>query len=85
MKIVLHAFGDKLQGVMEVPEETGTKFKLAMTQPIQKLNIDNEEIDLMKNPIMTICTFQWTGKTYSQKDHEYDGARVYQLVEITKK
>ncbi len=81
MKIVLHAFGNKLKGIMEVPEDTLPRFRLAMTQPIQKAYIDyGRERDLMQQPINTIATFEWTGRMYSEKGHEYDGARIYQLV-----
>lgn len=88
MKIVLRAFGNKLEGVMEVPEGTNRRFKLAMTQPIQVANFGlgkKDEFDLMREPIMTICTFEWTGGIFSQKDHEWDGAREYQLVDIERK
>ena len=86
MKIVLRAFGNKLSGVMEVPEETGTRFKLAMTQPITATKFGrNEEGWLLKSPIETICEFEWTGGTFMQTGHEYDGAREYQLISIDKR
>lgn len=87
MKIVLHAFGQKLSGVMEVPEETGNKFRLAMSQPIVVANFGyskKDEFNLTNQPIKTVCTFEWTGGTYVQEGHEYDGCREYQLVEIEK-
>lgn len=84
MKIVLLAFGDKLSGVMEVPEETGIRFKLAMTQPISFKTVRFVEHPLMDKPIDTICEFEYTGKIFSQKGHSYDGAREYQLVNISK-
>ncbi len=84
MKIVLRAFRNKLSGVMEVPEETGTRFKLAMTQPIQVFTESfNTKYPLMDKPLDTICEFEWTGGTFSQKDHEWNGAREYQLVRIS--
>jgi len=86
MKIVLRAFNNKLNGVMEVPEETGKEFSLAMSQPIQAYSIfgSKNNADLMKSPISTICTFQWTGNTFlgGSIEHEFDGAREYQLVKI---
>lgn len=84
MKIVLRAFGGKLSGVMEVPEETGVRFKLAMTQPIQFSKFDSKEYPMMDVPINTICEFEWTGALYSQTSHDWDGAREYQLISINK-
>lgn len=85
MKIVLRAFGNKLSGGMEIPEDTGYRFRLAMTQPIQFFSESmTKDHPLMKAPINTICEFEWTGQTFSQKGHEYDKAREYQLVEISK-
>jgi hypothetical protein len=83
MKIVLHAFGDKLKGVMEVPEDTSYRFKLVMTQPIQIFQKEMfDKRPMMSSPITKLCIFEWTGGTYCQEGHEYDGARVYQLVDI---
>ncbi len=82
MKIVLRAFGNKLSGVMEIPEDTGPRFRLAMTQPIQvfKDGYKKDGYPMMSTPLNTIANFEWTGSTFSQKDHEWDGAREYQLV-----
>ncbi len=83
MKIVLHAFGDKLKGVMEVPEDTGSRFRLAMTQPIQVFNDGNSgDIPMMSQPLHKMAEFEWTGKIYMQTEHEYDGARIYQLTNL---
>lgn len=82
MKIVLRAFGNKLQGVMEVPEETGHRFRLAMTQPIQVKTVDYNEYPMMDSPINKVCEFEWTGSIFRQKDHAWDGAREYQLINI---
>lgn len=82
MKIVLHAFGDKLVGVMEVPEDTGVRFRLAMTQPIQVFDSGSSKHELLSQPINKIGTFEWAGKIYSQKSHPYDGGRIYQLIDI---
>ena len=85
MKIVLQAFGNKLSGVMEVPEDTGRNFRLAMTQPIQAFKVSHsEQYDLMKSPIETICEFEWTGGIYHQEGHPYHNAREYQLIDIIK-
>jgi len=81
MKIVLHAFGNKLKGVMEVPEDTGSRFRLAMSQPIQAFGAGyGDDAPMMSKPLNTIANFEWTGKVYMQTDHEYDGARIYQLI-----
>lgn len=88
MKIVLLAFGNKLSGVMEVPEETDRRFRLAMRQPIQKANFGlgkKDEFDLMKQPLLTMCEFEWTGGIFHEEGHEWDGAREYQLVDIVKR
>ncbi len=87
MKIVLRAFGNKLSGVMEVPEETGYRFKLAMTQPIQvkTVSFEKDGMPMMDSPINTICEFEWTGGTFMQKGHDWDGAREYQLIYIDKR
>lgn len=82
MKIVLHAFGDKLSGVMEIPEDTGTRFRLAMTQPIQAFNDGRSKHDMMQAPIHKVATFEWTGQVYSEDGHRYDGARIYQLTSL---
>ena len=84
MKIVLRAFGNKLSGVMEVPEETGLIFKLAMTQPVSFKTIDQKEVPLMGRPLETICIWEYTGKIFLQKGHDWDNAREYQLVDIIK-
>ena len=85
MKIVLKAFQNKLSGVMEVPEETGTRFKLMLEQPVQVSNFGyGDEKEMMDKPIHTICEFEWTGGTFCQKGHEFDGAREYQLININK-
>ncbi len=87
MKIVLRAFQGKLSGVMEVPENTGLTFKLAMTQPIQfKMNGSSfsglPKTPLMDKPLHTMCEFEYTGGTFSEKDHPWDNAKEYQLVRI---
>ena len=80
MKIVLRAFGNKLSGVMEIPEDTGPRFRLAMTQPIQVYKADYQpEYPLMSIPLNKIANFEWTGSTFSEKGHDWDGAREYQL------
>jgi hypothetical protein len=80
MKIVLRAFENKLSGVMEIPEDTGPRFRLAMTQPIQVYKADyKHEYPMMSAGLNKIANFEWTGSTFSQKDHAWDGAREYQL------
>jgi hypothetical protein len=87
MKIVLGAFQNKLCGVMEVPEETGMRFKLVMTQPVQfkSLGFGEEKHALMDCPVETLCEFEYTGMTFMQKDHPWDGAKEYQLIDIIKR
>ncbi len=85
MKIVLQAFGNKLSGVMEVPEETGRRFKLVMLQPVSVAKFDSSAGVEMNRPIETIVEFEWTGGTYMQKGHSYDGAREYQMISIDKR
>jgi hypothetical protein len=70
---------------MEVPEETGSHFRLAMTQPMQVFKESGREHALMDAPLNTICEWEWTGGTFSQAGHEWDGAREYQLVSISKR
>jgi len=82
MKIVLRAFGNKLSGVMEVPEETGNRFRLAMTQPISFKTIDRKDYPLMDRPLYTICEWEWNGRYFIQTGHEWDNAREYQLISI---
>jgi hypothetical protein len=83
MKIVLHAFGDKLTGVMEVPEETGNTFSLVMIQPIQYYSTSFKiGSPLMEKPIEKRCKFEWTGKVYLEENHPYNHGRIYQLVGI---
>lgn len=65
---------------MEVPEETGARFKLAMAQPIQN---NNRDYPMMDKPLSKVCTFEWTGKSFMQSGHDWDGAREYQLVDIS--
>jgi len=84
MKIVLRAFGSKLSGVMEVPEETGNRFRLAMTQPISVKTIDFKDYPLIDKPIETICEWEWTGKIFMQEGHDWNNAREYQLISIDK-
>lgn len=84
MKIVLRAFGNKLSGVMEVPEETSFRFKLALAQPIQFSKFDATRHSMMEMPLQTICEFEWTGGTFSQEGHDWHGAREYQLISVNK-
>ncbi len=80
MKIVLRAFQGKMSGVMEVPEETGPRFRLAMTQPVQFTMFDSSKHPMMPSPLNVIANFEWTGGTFSQKGHDWDKAREYQLI-----
>lgn len=83
MKIVLRAFDGKLSGVMEIPEDTGPIFRLAMTQPVQMKKMDSRNSwPLMTGPLETICTFEWTGGTFVQEGHAWNNAREYQLTHI---
>ena len=80
MRIKLHAFGNKLTGYMEVPENTTPKFDLVLLQPIQLFNDGFQGEDMPMNPpIHTRCTFEWTGK---YEGFEENSARIYQLTNI---
>jgi len=83
MKIRLSAFGQRLVGYMEVPEETGTQFSLVLTQPIQVYGDGFSEHKMMDRPLATKCTFEWEGKT-EMFDDEVNGrgARIYVLTKI---
>jgi len=85
MKILLRAFGGKLSGYMEVPENTTPRFDLALTQPISCFNNGyyGKDIPLMEMPLTTRCTFEWTGKIEMFNDGKnVGGARVYELTKI---
>lgn len=87
MRILLRAFGGKLTGYMEVPENTTHKFDLALTQPIRAFNdgFQKKDIPLMQAPLNTICTFEWTGKVELFDDNVHgQGARIYELTQIIK-
>lgn len=83
MIIQLSAFGNKLVGYLEVPENTTPEFKLVLTQPIQLFNQGNDKKRaLMECPLHTICVFSWTGETVILENRSY--ARVYVLTRIEK-
>ena len=82
MQIILTAFQGKLKSQpMEVPENTTSKFKLALAQPVQFFSDgligENKDRPMMQSPITTFCEFEWTGKFV-------DDMRLYTLTNIEK-
>lgn len=78
MKIVIKMFGDRFSSKMEVPEETGYRFSLIMTQPITKFYSPRGQIVVETHgPFDTRVHFEYIGKIL-------DGYRVYQLIDIEK-
>ena len=77
MKIILKAFGYLESKVMEVPENTTTKFELALMQPLVVMNYK----DIL--PIQTIAEFEWTGNWITFGVEE--DAREYILTNIHNK
>ena len=84
MKIILEALGKLKSEVMDVPEETGSKFRMALTQPITV--VITKGLESAKFPqINTICEFEWTGTyVYYNDQCLTDKARLYLLRNITK-
>lgn len=67
---------------VDVPEDTGLRWRMALTQPIQvRSGYTGEKVGEW-GPIATVCEFEWTGKTYSYGPG--DNARIYVLRDITK-
>ena len=81
MKILLRAFGGRLKGYMEVPENTTFRFDLVLTQPIQAYSDGFTKHDMMSAPLHTRCTFEWTGNYEGSNE---DSARIYELISIDK-
>lgn len=83
MKIKLYAFGRKLSGMMEVPENTSPRFDLILDQPISVFNYGfGEKAIAMNKPFHTLCTFEWTGKYIGFGEKK---VREYQLINIEKR
>lgn len=82
MKIVLRALGTLESQPMDVPENTGSRWKMVLRQPLTKI-IDYGGNEVRESgPFQTMCEFEWTGKNYL-----YGGgisARIYELVDIHK-
>lgn len=79
MKIILTAFGNMYSPVMDVPENTGTRWKMVLTQPLQVISGYSGERIEEKPPMHTQCEFEWTGKVDMTT-----GARIYFLRDIIK-
>lgn len=80
MKIILTMFGNMYSPIMDVPEDTGTRWKMALTQPMQVITGYSGD-KLEEVPSMpTICEFEWTGKMDMTT-----GARLYFLRDISKR
>lgn len=85
MKIRLSAFGEKLVGYMEVPENTTATFDLVLLQPIQVFTKNYKDYPLMDNPLQARCTFEWTGMVEMFDDGKRGrGARIYVLTKMDK-
>lgn len=82
MKIVLKAF-DKLQSEpMDVPEETGLIFRLALSQsPKAITGFSGEKVGEIEQ-IDTMAEFERSGKSYAFNDGTF--AKIYILRDITK-
>lgn len=59
MKIRLRFFKESYSPVMDVPEETGTTFRMVLTKPLQ-VGIMKKGIPELR-PLDTVCVFEWTG------------------------
>jgi hypothetical protein len=80
MKIILSAFNKMYSAPMDVPEDTGTRWKMALTQPLQVISgYSGQKIGELP-PMPTICEFEWTGKMDMET-----GARHYVLAGISKR
>lgn len=73
MKIILKALGVLKSEIMNVPEETGYQFRLALQQSAQVFHEGPS-----REGFPTVCVFEWTGE-YTFKD-----VRVYYLIDIQK-
>lgn len=84
MKIILEAFGRKLVShPMDVPEDTGPVFRMALTQPVQvKVGYSGDKVGEW-GPIATMCEFEWTGETYDLPTG-LRGIRRYVLRDISR-
>lgn len=82
MKIILEAFGKMRSGTLDVPENTGATFKMALHQPLMAiLGYRGKNIGEIP-PLHTICEFEWTGKLYASGDNPWP--RIYVLKDIVK-
>jgi hypothetical protein len=75
MKIRLSAFNKMWSEPMDIPDNCGFRWDMALTQPISIATKHTPETQ----PFITRCTFEWNGK--------YDAltnARIFVLTNITK-
>lgn len=83
MKIILEAFGRLRSEPMDVPEDTGHTFKLALTQ-LPTAIVGYEGGAIGEIPFLsTMCEFEYTGKSYAMGRPE-DWPRIYVLKDIYK-
>ena len=75
MKVKLEAFGGRLQGTMEWPENSEPRIYLMLDIPRPSVRSMTTE-EMLKPPRMVKGTFEWNGETEL-------GWRVYRLVDIS--
>lgn len=72
---------------MDVPEETGWQFKMALSKPLQIGSLRDGVPEL--RPLDTICVFEWTGYFDSEgtrtKEGTRESVRIYELRDIEKR
>lgn len=81
MKIMLEAFNKLRSHPMDVPEDTGRIFRMALTQPLTAIvDMSGQEAGAIP-PLHTVCEFEYTGKTYSIENNYF---KIYALSDIYK-
>lgn len=80
MKVLLTAFGGKLSGTMEWPENTEPRIFLSLGMDVLPKKSFFSKEDNYNPPVLKKCTFEWTGK------YVYSGAeslREYVLTDVS--
>lgn len=80
MKIILEAFDKLYSAPMEVPEDTGLTFRLAMRQRMQVAMPDKGVPGM--SPLNKMATFEFSGYYDGNKAEDGDMPRIYKLVDI---
>jgi len=77
MKIKLKALGVLWSKEMDIPDNSTSRWKMVLTQPIQAISGYSGDKIGEFGPIATVCEFEWIGM--------YEGdAKVYVLRDIIK-